>query len=116
MNGMVITKLLASPFAACRAVGGAWSAALACIEGRSDRLFERERRQTYQAVPRALLPGTYVYDRRADGSILEIRIPPAARTEVTIGTGDTMPAECPGARAAEGLANRALEAPASNRA
>jgi len=113
---MVITKLLASQFAACRAIRGAWPAALAFIEGRSARLFERERRQTYQAVPRALLPGTYVYDRRADGSILEIRIPPATRMEVTIETGSPIPAEDPGTRAPEGLANRALEAPARNQA
>lgn len=48
--GMPIAKLLASQLVACRTAGGAWSAALAYIEGRSARLFERERRQTYQTI------------------------------------------------------------------
>ncbi len=111
---MVITKLLAPQFAARRAVGGAWFAALAWIEGRSARLFEQERRQTYQAVPHALLPGTYVYDRRADGSILEIRIPATAQMEATIGIGDPVPVASLGARARDGIGHPALGAPARN--
>jgi hypothetical protein len=59
--GMPIAKLLASRLIACRTAGGAWSAALAYIEGRSARLFERERRQTYQTIPQALQPGGWLW-------------------------------------------------------
>jgi hypothetical protein len=91
---------------------------LACpvVEGRSARLFERERRQTYQAVPHVLLPGTHVFDRRADGSILEITIPPAAQTGATIEAGNSAPPEVQASSAGEIPVRRAIAAPARSKA
>ena len=55
---------------------GMWHAMCKWIEGRQARLFERERRATLELIPGALPPGTTITDRRADGSVLDVRIPP----------------------------------------
>jgi hypothetical protein len=56
---------------------GIWLTLYACVQGRQARLFERERRATLLAVSPVLVPGTWIADRRADGSALEIRTPQA---------------------------------------
>lgn len=68
-----------------RETGGAWAAVQAYIERRAARAFERERRATLLTVPQVLPPGSRVYDRRADGSVLELRIPAPARARNDIG-------------------------------
>jgi len=112
-----LAKLMTAPLTTCKAGGGGiWPALVAYVEGRSARLFERERRQTHQAVPSVLLPGTHVFDRRADGSILEITIPPASHKEAIIETNDSLP---PGARASkvrEIPVRRAITAPVGGQA
>ena len=70
---------------AWRMAGGAWAAVNTYIEGRSARLFERERRETYKTVPHLFPPGTRIYDRRADGSVLEVSIPPTIHIDVIHG-------------------------------
>lgn len=72
---------------AWRGAGGAWATVRSYIEGRSARLFERERRETYQKVPHVLPTGTRIYDKRADGSILEVSVPPALQLEVILDRG-----------------------------
>lgn len=64
--------------------GGTWSdtqrnfrhvwAVDAYIDRRAAHAFERERRATLLIVPHALPPGAVVLDRRADRSVLELRI------------------------------------------
>jgi hypothetical protein len=56
---------------------GLWRAVLAFVEGRNAVTFERERRITLLAVSPALPPGTEIYDSRADGSVLRVRVPSA---------------------------------------
>jgi hypothetical protein len=55
--------------------GGMWLAIRAFIEGRNAVAVERERRATLLMVPPAQQPGTEIYDRRPDGSVLRVRIP-----------------------------------------
>jgi hypothetical protein len=62
-----------------------WQALYAHIQGRNAVNFERERRTTLLIVPLALPPGTQIYDQRADGSVLQIRIPPTTRINVILG-------------------------------
>jgi hypothetical protein len=116
MLSIKLLKLMSAPLAARKASGGIWLALLSYVEGRSARLFERERRQTYQAVPHVLLPGTHVFDRRADGSILEITIPPAAQTGATIEAGNSAPPEVQASSAGEIPVRRAIAAPARSKA
>jgi hypothetical protein len=59
---------------------GIWGAVQAYIERQAARVFERERRATLLTVPQTLPPGTLLYDRRADGSVLELRIAVPAQT------------------------------------
>lgn len=65
--------------------GGIWQAVRAYIQGRQARLFERERRATLLTVPQSLPPGTRVVDRRGDGSVLVIDVPPGLRAEAAAG-------------------------------
>lgn len=78
---MVIPGFSVVTSAARRAVrcrtGGMWHAISAQIEGRSAVKFERERRVTLLSVPRMLPSGTEVYDQRADGGTLVVRVPAA---------------------------------------
>jgi hypothetical protein len=53
---------------------GLWRAVLTYLEGRSAVIFERERRTTLLAVSPMLSPGTEIYDSRADGSVLSVRV------------------------------------------
>jgi hypothetical protein len=76
--GMVMLLRVAAGLAR-RETGGVWGAVRAYVEWRAARAFERERRATLLMVPQALPPGTLVYDRRADGSVLELRIPESAK-------------------------------------
>ncbi|MFJ9461628.1 hypothetical protein ACIRST_41975 [Kitasatospora sp. NPDC101447] len=55
------------------------------VEGRNAVAFERERRSTLLTVPTTLHQGGRIYDRRADGSVLEIAVPAAERPGVIIG-------------------------------
>jgi hypothetical protein len=55
--------------------GGIWLAIRVFIEGRNAVAVERERRTTLLMVPAMQQPGTEIYDRRSDGSVLRIRIP-----------------------------------------
>jgi hypothetical protein len=55
---------------------GMWQVVRSWVEGRQARLFERERRTTLQTVPTAVPQGAWIIDQRADGSSLELRIPP----------------------------------------
>jgi hypothetical protein len=66
-------------------LGSIWQAVRAYIQGRQARLFERERRVTLLSVPQALPPGTRIVDRRADGSVLVIDVPPEFRAEAAAG-------------------------------
>jgi hypothetical protein len=71
---------------------GLWGVIHTCIEGKAARVFERERRTTLHSVAKSLQSGTELYDRRADGSVLYIRIPPSA--EVAFGIiGGTVASE-----------------------
>ena len=63
--------------AACPKSSGLWGVIHTCIEGKAARVFERERRTTLHRVAAHLQPGTELYDRRADGSVLYIRISPS---------------------------------------
>ncbi len=69
---------------ACKA-SGIWRAIRAHIEGRNAVSLERERRTTLLTVPPALPPGTEVYDLRADGSLLQLRVPPVMRIDAIVG-------------------------------
>jgi hypothetical protein len=64
--GLVLTAVV------CRSVGFR-QAVRAYVEGRNAIGFERERRATLLAVP----PGSEFHERRADGSVLCLRVPPA---------------------------------------
>ena len=59
-------------------LNGLWRLLGGWVQGRQARLFERERRTTLQGVPPTLCAGSIIYDRRADGSVLLIAIPPGA--------------------------------------
>ena len=74
MMGMLLARVTGRKARASH--GSIWQAVRVYIHGRQARLFERERRATLLAVPQALLPGTRIIDRRADGSELVIDIPP----------------------------------------
>jgi hypothetical protein len=75
--------------------GGLWHAISAQIEGCSAVKFERERRVTLLSVPVALPPGTEVYDQRADGGTLVVRVP-AAPGVVSVLAGDVPVIRSPG--------------------
>lgn len=66
-----------------RALAGPWHGMCQVmrgwVEGRQARLFERERRATLRTVPQTVPLGTTIIDRRADGSILEVRVPALPR-------------------------------------
>jgi len=66
-------------------LGSIWQAVRAYIQGRQARLFERERQVTLLTVPQALPPGTRIVDRRADGSVLVIDVPPGLHAGATAG-------------------------------
>jgi hypothetical protein len=68
----------------CRA-SGMWQAIRAYIEGRNAVNLEKERRITLLTVPLALPPGTEVCDLRADGSLLQLRVPPIMWLDATPG-------------------------------
>ena len=57
---------------------GWWRVAFLHVAGRSAVNFERERRTTLRDLSAAVSPGTEIYDRRADGSVLTVRIDPCA--------------------------------------
>ncbi len=84
----MLVKALAPVSVAARSVGaslgGMWQAVRAYVQGRQARLFERERRATLQIIPQTLLPGIRIYDRRADGSVLEVHIPPPTQMKVAV--------------------------------
>jgi hypothetical protein len=69
---------------ACR-TSGMWRAIRAHIEGRNAVSLERERRTTLLAVPSALPPDAEVYDLRADGSLLQLRVPLVTRIDARLG-------------------------------
>jgi hypothetical protein len=52
-----------------------WSTIRLWVTGKNAVAFERERRTTLLEVPQALHDGGRIYDRRADGSVLEITVP-----------------------------------------
>lgn len=79
MMGMFLAR------ATGRSPASIWRAVRAYIQGRQARLFERERRATLLTVPQALPPGTRIVDRRADGSVLVIDVPPGLHAEATAG-------------------------------
>jgi hypothetical protein len=81
---MIKTLVTAAVRAAGCRFGGMWATTHTYVTGRAARLFERERRHTYQTVPQTLPPGTRIYDRRSDGSVLEIHTPPDDGMNVTI--------------------------------
>jgi hypothetical protein len=58
-----------------------WQVVRAHIEGRNAVSLERERRTTLLTVPVALPPGADIYDRRADGSVLQVRVLPIMRID-----------------------------------
>jgi hypothetical protein len=61
-----------------------WRVIRAYIEGRNAVSLERERRTTLLTVPSALPPGTEVYDQRADGSLLQLRVPPTVHIDAIL--------------------------------
>ncbi|MFE0188120.1 hypothetical protein [Streptomyces sp. NPDC058989] len=65
--------------------GGMWHAIRIWVEGKNAATFERERRTTLLTAPLAIQQGGRVYDRRADGSILEITVPVQERLDVIVG-------------------------------
>jgi hypothetical protein len=69
-------------------VSGMGQAVRAYVEGRNVVNLERERRITLLTVPPALPPGAEVYDLRADGSVLQMRIQQSMRID-TVPAGDT---------------------------
>jgi hypothetical protein len=69
---------------ACK-TSGMWRAIRAHIEGRNAVSLERERRTTLLTVLPALPPGTEVYDLRADGSLLHLRVPLVMRIDAILG-------------------------------
>ena len=76
---MVITQIGAAikmaRFAARFKKGGVWQAVRTFIDGRNAVAFERERRTTLLTVPPRQKAGTFIYDKRPDGSVLSIQIP-----------------------------------------
>ena len=68
---------------ACK-TSGMWRAIRAHIEGRNAVSLERDRRTTLLTVPSALPPGAEVYDLRADGSLLQLRVPPVMRIDAIL--------------------------------
>ncbi|GGV54978.1 hypothetical protein GCM10010245_87030 [Streptomyces spectabilis] len=74
MLSMALARAAVRPLAG--ACGGMWQTVRSWVEGRQARLFERERRTTLQTVPAAVPQGAWIVDRRADGSSLELLIPP----------------------------------------
>lgn len=68
---------------ACK-TSGMWRVIRAHIEGRNAVSLERERRTTLLTVPSALPPGAEVYDLRADGSLLQLRVPPVMRIDAIL--------------------------------
>ena len=78
LYGMGAAAGFARSVIACRA-SSMWRAIRAHIEGRNAVSLERERRTTLLTVPSALPPGTVVYDLRADGSLLQLRVPAEMR-------------------------------------
>ncbi len=75
MLSMALARAAARPLTGV--CGGMWKTIGSWVEGRQARLFERERRATLQTVPAAVPQGAWIVDRRADGSSLELLIPPS---------------------------------------
>jgi hypothetical protein len=94
---MVIPVLLTVTSAVGRAArcrtGGIWHAISAHIEGRNAVSFERERRVTLVRLSQALSPGTEVFDQRADGGTLLLRVPATKRVGSVL--AGNLPAICP---------------------
>ncbi|MFE2326854.1 hypothetical protein ACFXD5_23515 [Streptomyces sp. NPDC059385] len=65
--------------------GGMWHTIRTWIEGQNAATFEQERRTTLLTVPLAIQQGGRIYDRRADGSVLEISVPVQERRDVIVG-------------------------------
>ncbi|MFE4628672.1 hypothetical protein [Streptomyces mirabilis] len=82
--GKIHTALTATTAALRGVSGGMWQAIRARIDGRNAVSFERERRTTLLTVPPALPTGARVYDKRADGSVLDISIPYPAHLDLMI--------------------------------
>ena len=83
---------------------GLWQAVRCWVERREARLFERERRTTFEAVLPLVGRSVKVVDRRADGSVLELWASPvtglcAAQAVDTA----ILPAEPSGSLPIEGL-------------
>lgn len=74
MLSMALARAAVRPLTG--ACAGMWQTVRSWVEGRQARLFERERRTTLQTVPAAVPQGAWIVDRRADGSSLELLIPP----------------------------------------
>jgi len=80
IHGIGTAAGFARSMVACKA-SGMWRVIRAHIEGRNAVSLERERRTTLLSVPSALPPGAEVYDLRADGSLLQLRVPPVMRID-----------------------------------
>ncbi|MGW1894219.1 hypothetical protein ACWCP6_28850 [Streptomyces sp. NPDC002004] len=65
--------------------GGMWHTIRIWVEGKNAATFERERRTTLLTAPGAIQQGGRIYDRRADGSVLEIAVPAQERLDVIVG-------------------------------
>ncbi|MEV7617521.1 hypothetical protein [Streptomyces sp. NPDC089799] len=65
--------------------GGMWHTIRSWVEGKNATRFERERRTTLLTAPLAIQEGGRIYDRRADGSVLEITVPLPAQLDVIVG-------------------------------
>ncbi|GGZ29086.1 hypothetical protein [Streptomyces nitrosporeus] len=65
--------------------GGMWHTIRTWVEGKNAATFERERRTTLLSAPLAIQQGGRVYDKRADGSVLEIVVPTQERLDVIAG-------------------------------
>jgi hypothetical protein len=74
MLSMALARAAVRPLTG--ACDGMWQTVRSWVEGRQARLFERERRTTLQTVPATVPQGVWIVDRRADGSSLELLIPP----------------------------------------
>jgi hypothetical protein len=71
-----LAAALIRPWGASR--NGLWRAVRCWVERREARLFERERRTTLEVALPLAGPSVRIVDRRADGSVLELRASPVA--------------------------------------
>jgi hypothetical protein len=74
---MPVRTLAAALMRPCGASrNGLWRTARCWVERREARLFERERRTTFEVVLPLAVRGVRIIDRRADGSVLELWVSP----------------------------------------